>query len=154
VNGASPIRSPHRRGAEDAEFPQRELTEKIIAAAIEVHRVLGPGLLEAVYQRALERELCDAGLAVRAQADVPVNYKGHALESVLRLDLLVDNAVIVEIKSVAQLDDLHRAQLLTYLRLAELQVGLLINFNVVMLRDGIKRVINTLRVSASSAPLR
>ena len=146
--------SLHRRGAEDAEFPQRELTEAIIGAAIEVHRVLGPGLLESAYQRALQHEFGLRKLPVLAQAAVPVAYKGVNLDSDLRLDLLVAKLVIVEVKAVAALEEIHRAQLLTYLRLTGLQAGLIINFNVPTLREGIRRVVNSLRVSASSAPPR
>jgi GxxExxY protein len=147
----------HRRGAEDAEdaeFPQRDLTDSIIGAAIEVHRVLGPGLLESVYERALTAELRSCSLSVLSQVLVPVMYKGESLDSDLRLDLLVQKSVIVEVKSVNALDELHRAQLLTYLRLTGLQAGLIINFNVPVLRKGIRRVANSLRPSAPSASLR
>jgi GxxExxY protein len=146
--------SLHRRGAEDAEFPQRELTESILAAAFEVHTQLGAGLLESVYQRAPSHELGLRGMAFLQQAQLPVRYKGVALEAPLRLDLLVEQQVIVEVKSVVQLDELHHAQMLTYLRLAGLNTGLLIKFNVPSLRHGIRRVVNTLRTSAPSAPLR
>jgi GxxExxY protein len=144
----------HRRDAEDAEFPQRELTEKIIGAAIEVHRSLGPGLLESVYQRALQHELALRDVEFRAQISVALRYKGASLEPPLRLDLLVAGKVIVEVKSVTVLEEIHRAQLLTYLRLADVEIGLIINFNVPVLRQGIKRVINPPRPSAFSAPLR
>ncbi|HMO47688.1 MAG TPA: GxxExxY protein [Rubrivivax sp.] len=146
--------SLHCRDAEDAEFPQRETTEAIIGAAIEVHRLLGPGLLESVYLRALQHELALRNLAVLAQVVVPVVYKGVALEADLRLDLLVAKVVIVEVKSVVAIEEVHRAQLLTYLRLTGLQAGLIINFNATTLRQGIRRVANSLRPSASSAPLR
>jgi GxxExxY protein len=153
---SSPVRGAtvHRRGAEDAEFPQRGLTESIIGAAIEVHKELGPGLLEAVYERALAVELRGRGLSVLTQVLVPLKYKGESLETDLRLDLLVQRAVIVEVKSVIAFDDVHRAQLLTYLRLTGLQAGLLINFNVPVLRKGVRRGANSLRPSAPSAPLR
>ena len=146
--------SLHRRDAENAEFPQRKVTEAIIGAAIEVHRLLGPGMLESIYQRALQHELALRKLPVMAQVAVPVVYKGVALHADLRLDLLVARTVIVEVKAVAVIEDIHRAQLLTYLRLADLQAGLIINFNVAALRDGIRRVANSLRSSAPSAPLR
>ena len=146
--------SLHRRGTEDAEFPQRELTERILAAAFGVLTYLGAGLLESVYQRALAHELSLRRIVFGQQALLPVLYKGVSLEAPLRLDLLVEKQVIVEVKSVAQLDELHHAQLLTYLRLAGLSAGLLINFNVPSLRNGIRRVVNTLRTSAPSAPLR
>jgi GxxExxY protein len=144
----------HRRGAEDAENPQRDITEKVISAAIEVHRLLGPGLLESVYQQAMQYELGQQGLAFEAQIQVPVMYKGQNLATPLRLDLLVAEVVIVEIKAVKVLEDIHTAQLLTYLKLTGLASGLLLNFNHPTLKQGIKRVSNTLRPSASSAPLR
>jgi GxxExxY protein len=144
----------HRRGAENAEFPQSEITDVVISSAIEVHRALGPGLLESVYQRALEHELALRGVRVLAQHLVPVVYKGVALGEALRLDLLVAERVVVEVKAVSQVDEIHRAQLLTYLRLTALEVGLLINFNVPLLKQGVLRVVNSLRSSATSAPLR
>ena len=146
--------SLHRRDAENAEFPQRETTEAIIGAAIEVHRVLGPGLLESVYQRALKHELALRQIAVETQVMVPVAYKGVALDADLRLDLLVARAVVVEVKTVTAIEEIHRAQLLTYLRLTGLHAGLIINFNVATLRAGIRRVANSLRPSAFSAPPR
>ena len=141
----------HRRGAEDAEFAEKELTDSILAAAIEVHRWLGPGLLESIYQVSLQHELSLRGVPFRSQVVVPLNYKGRALAGSLRIDLLVDDAVIVEIKAVNALDDIHRAQLLSYLRLLGRQTGLLINFNVPLLKHGIKRVVNSSYPSASSA---
>ena len=144
----------HRRGAENAEAPQREVTEKIIGAAIEVHRLLGPGLLESVYQQAMQAELALRGILFEAQKSIPVIYKGLELTAPFRLDLLVECAVIVEIKSVQALEPVHTAQLLTYLHLTELQSGLLLNFNHATLKQGIQRVSNSLRPSAFSAPLR
>ena len=116
------------------------LTEKIIGCAIEVHRELGPGLLEAAYEAALCIELADAGLKCDRQVCVPVVYKGREIGE-YRLDLLVENAVIVEIKSVERQDPVHEAQLLTYLRVTGRRVGLLINFNTRMLKNGIRRLI-------------
>ena len=144
----------HRRAAEGAEFAEKELTEAILAAAIELHRWMGPGLLESVYQRAMQHELGLRGLSFDAQVLAPVVYKGLALSGALRLDLIVAERVVVEIKSVATLEDIHRAQLLSYQRLLDLRTGLLINFNVPLLKQGIKRVANSLRPSAPSAPLR
>ena len=144
----------HRGVAEGAEFAEKDLTDAILAAAIEVHRLLGPGLLESVYQNALQHELRLRALAFAAQVLVPLSYKGQRLDGALRLDLIVADTVIVEIKSVSALEDVHRAQLLSYLRLLGLQTGLLINFNVPLLKQGIKRVVNSLRSSASSATLR
>jgi GxxExxY protein len=144
----------HRRGTEDAEVAQRELTKAIIGGAMAVHSELGVGLLEAVYQEALAHELRLRGLSLQPQSSVPIIYKGHQLSSPLRVDLMIDNSVIVEVKSVASLAPIHTAQLLTYLRLTGMQIGLLINFNEVHLRHGIKRIVNSLRTSASSVPLR
>ncbi len=144
----------HRRGAEDAEFPQRELTDVILAAAIEVHTVLGPGMLESIYQGALRQELALRGVPFKAQVAIPVIYKGTALQTALRLDLIVDHRVIVEVKALTAIEEVHRAQLLSYLRATGLAAGLLINFNVPLLKSGIKRVVNSLRSSAPSAPLR
>jgi GxxExxY protein len=144
----------HRRGAEDAEAPQRGLTQRIIAAAIEVHRELGPGLLESVYQDAMCAELESQSIRFECQRAVPVTYKGRQLAHGLRLDLVVEDAVIVEIKSVQGLTPIDHAQLLTYLRLTDLPVGLLLNFNQTTLVKGVKRISNSLRSSAPSAPLR
>jgi GxxExxY protein len=144
----------HRRDAEDAEFPQREVTEKVIAVALEVHSLLGPGLLESVYHHAMAREPELRSIAFESQVAVPIRYKDRSMEPPLRLDLIVAGSVIVEIKSVSALEEIHRAQLLTYLRLSGLEAGLLINFNTPSLRQGLKRVVNSLRTSASSAPLR
>lgn len=115
-------------------------TERIVTAAIEVHRHLGPGLLEAVYEEALCVELRDSGLAVRRQVGVPLYYKGH-LVSEHRPDLIVDDVVIVEIKSVERLHPIHTAQMLTYLRVTGKRVGLLLNFNSVVMRQGIRRLV-------------
>jgi GxxExxY protein len=119
-----------------------ELSHEVIGAAIEVHRVLGPGLLESVYSVALCRELWVRGISTERQVPIPVRYKGADLGCQLRLDLLVERKVIVEAKTVAKLISSHRTQLLTYLRLTNLWLGLLINFNVDVLRDGIRRVLN------------
>ena len=118
------------------------LTEEVIGAAIEVHRTLGPGLLESVYEDCLAFELGQRGVTVERQRDIAVNYKGHRLAASLRLDLLVEGAVVVEVKSVESLSPVHQAQLLTYLRLSKTRIGLLINFNVPVLKDGIKRMAN------------
>jgi GxxExxY protein len=144
----------HRRGAELTEFAQSELSGRILGAAFEVHTQLGPGLLESAFQRALAHELRLQSIPFASQVNVPLHYKGQTLDAPLRLDLLVDGQIVVEVKSVTALEDIHRAQLLTYLRLSGLQAGLLINFNVPSLTLGIKRVINTLRTSANSVPLR
>jgi GxxExxY protein len=117
-----------------------DLSERVIAAAIAVHSALGPGLLESIYERALYIELQSIGVPVRAQIELPVSYKGHNLGMGLRLDLLVDDRLIAEIKSVARLDDVHLRQVITYLKLARLKTGLFINFNVKRLTEGIRRV--------------
>ena len=114
-------------------------TSPIIGAAIEVHRQLGPGLLESVYEECLCHELHVRGLEFRRQVDLPVIYKGLKLACGYKLDLIVQNEVVLELKSVDKLHPIHEAQLLTYLRLAEKRVGLLINFNVPQLTQGIIR---------------
>ncbi|MEN6428772.1 MAG: GxxExxY protein [Phycisphaerales bacterium] len=116
-----------------------EITERIIGAAIEVHRALGPGLLESAYEECLCHDLQLAGLSFERQRPLPVEYKGIRLECGYRLDLLVENAVVVEIKAISAIEPIHEAQLLTYLRLGGWRVGLLINFNVPVLRNGIRR---------------
>ena len=121
---------------------ENELSKKIIGAAIEVHKQLGPGLLESNYEVCLAYELKQHGLNVVTQVALPVVYKGVKLEAGYRIDALVENRVIVEIKVVDALADIHTAQLLTYLKLKEIKLGLLINFNSVKLIDGVKRVIN------------
>ncbi len=118
-----------------------ELSRRIIGAAIEVHSTLGPGLLELIYEEALCVELAAAGIRYERQAEVVIDYKGHPLRG-QRLDLLVDRAIVAELKSVAMIQDVHKAQLLSYLRAARLPLGLLINFNAGRLKDGIRRVIN------------
>ncbi|HEY7780936.1 MAG TPA: GxxExxY protein [Ktedonobacterales bacterium] len=118
------------------------VTEQIIARAIKVHSALGPGLLESAYEACLAYELADAGLAVESQVSLPVTYREVELDCGYRLDLLVEHAVIVELKAVQSLDDVHLAQLLTDLKLLGRKVGLLIDFNVRVLRGGIRRVVN------------
>lgn len=118
------------------------LSSKIIAAAIEVHRELGPGLLESIYERCLVQELIDRGLTVEQQVAVPVHYKGKSLGTMMRLDLRVNNLIIVEVKAVEAFSDAHIAQLLTYLKLTDCRLGLLINFNEALLKQGIRRVAN------------
>lgn len=116
-----------------------ELTRKIIGAAIEVHKQLGPGLLESVYQACLARELDLTGLHFEQQKDLPVEYKGVRLESGLRLDFIVEDKVVIEIKSIDALHPIHEAQMLTYLKITGCKVGLLINFNTTLLTKGIIR---------------
>ena len=117
-----------------------DVTEGVIGAAIEVHRALGPGLLESAYEECLCHELKLRGVPFERQRPVPVRYKGLQLDSGYRLDLLV-SSVVVEVKSVDALLPIHEAQLLTYLKLGEWNVGLLINFNVALLKNGIRRLV-------------
>ena len=118
-----------------------QITEKIIGSAIEVHRQLGPGLLEGVYRACMVLEMRTCGLSFESEKIVPIVYKGKQLEYSYRMDFIVQNSVIVELKSVASLLPVHEAQILTYLKLTGCKVGLLINFNVPILRNGIKRLI-------------
>ena len=119
----------------------KELSEQIIGAAIEVHRHLGPGLLESAYHRCLVHELGLRGLSVQTEVSLGIDYKGIKLASGYRLDIVVENKIIVEVKAVDALAPIHQAQLLTYLRLGGYQLGLLVNFNVPVLREGIKRLV-------------
>ena len=116
-----------------------DLTDKIIKAAIEVHRNLGPGLLESAYEECFMYELVNMDLLVKQQVPIPIKYKDITLKTKYRLDLLVEDKVIVELKSVEKLAPIHEAQLITYLRLSGYRVGLLINFNEKLLKNGIKR---------------
>lgn len=118
---------------------QEELTEQIIGSAIEVHRELGPGLLESAYEECLCHELRLRKLSFRRQIDLPIGYKGIHLDCGYRLDIIVENSVLVELKSIEQILPIHHAQLLTYLRLSGRKIGLLINFNVPVLKNGIVR---------------
>ena len=120
------------------------ITGDILDASMEVHRILGPGLLESVYEKALKRELELRGYRVESQVPVDVRYKGVCIANDLRLDLIVDDCVIVELKSVEELKDVHYKQLLTYLRLLDKRVGILVNFNVSLLKDGFHRIMNGL----------
>ena len=129
-----------------------DLSGAIIAASIEVHEVLGAGLLEGMYEAALFHELGLRAIAVRRQLEVPVFYKGVSLTQALRLDLLVEDTIVVELKSVEVVLPVHKAQLLSYLRLTNRELGLLINFNTPQLKNGVHRVVNSHRKkSASSA---
>jgi GxxExxY protein len=120
-------------------YLHKDLTEKIIGAAIEVHRVLGPGLLESCYEACLAYELTRMGLSVRRQVDLPVQYKEVTVDCGFRIDLIVEDKVIVELKAVDKLIPIHEAQLMTHLRLSGRRVGLLINLNVTVLVNGVKR---------------
>lgn len=118
------------------------LTEKIIGAAMKVHSALGPGLLESAYQACLLYEISEQGLSVSSEVILPVVYEGTKIEAGYRIDLLVEEQIVVELKSVDKTLPIHEAQLLTYLKLSGCKVGLLINFNVQHLRDGITRRVN------------
>ena len=116
-----------------------QLSNKVIGCAIEVHRELGPGLLETAYEQCLAAELGRSRIPFQLQVDLPVSYKGMRLDCSYRIDLLIDQQLIIELKCVEQLLKIHEAQILTYMRLAKIRVGLLINFNVPVLKKGIKR---------------
>jgi len=119
-----------------------ELTSAIIGAAIEVHRELEPGLLESTYEACLAEELRRSGLAFEKQVALPVRYRGIEIECGCRADLVVNGKVIVELKAASSIDPVHEAQLLSYLKLSGCRAGLLINFNVEVLKDGIRRIVN------------
>ena len=121
-----------------------QLSSQIIKAAIAVHKELGPGLLESVYQSCMVIELSNMGIKVQSEVSLPIFYREQIVhEEGFRLDLLVENTIIVELKSVEKIQDVHKKQLLTYLRLANKPLGLLMNFNETLLKDGITRIINT-----------
>lgn len=119
---------------------ENALATRIIGCAIEVHREMGPGLLESIYEQCLVHELASDGLSVLQQVPLPVMYKGIGMKNDLRLDIWVEQRVIVEVKAIEHLTDVHLAQLITYLRITDNKLGLLINFNVKLLKQGIKRV--------------
>jgi len=121
-----------------------EISGKIIGAAIEVHKVLGPGLLESAYEACLCEELMARQIPFVRQKELPVSYKGKQLDCGYRLDLVIAGLVVVELKSIESLQPIHEAQLLTYLKLGGWKLGLLINFNVHLLKNGIKRIANNL----------
>ena len=126
----------------DTKLHSIAVSNRVIGAAIEVHRLLGPGLLEVVYETALCKELSLRGIDYERQVSLPVSYKGQMLDCHVKLDLVVERIVIVEVKAVEKLIAVNWAQLLTYLRLQNLWLGLLINFNVEVLRDGLRRMLN------------
>ena len=123
---------------------ENEIAAVIVDAAFKIHKTLGPGLLESVYQATLEYELQKRGLRVVREVGLPVYYESIKLELGFRVDLIADDKIIIEIKSVDALASVHKKQLLTYLRLMDLRLGLLINFNVELIKDGIQRVVNRL----------
>jgi iron complex transport system substrate-binding protein len=127
------------------------ITGQIIDASVRLHMDLGPGLLESVYQRLLAQELLNRGLSVERQKPIRLEYKGVRFDEGFRVDLLVNGMVVVELKSIEKIADVHLKQILTYIRLLNLPVGLLLNFGAPLMRDGIHRVVNNFR---PSAPLR
>lgn len=133
--------SLHHKDAETPTPSLNDLSHRAIGLCIEAHRELGPGLLESAYEEALAYELSHSGMACERQRAVPLHYKGRELSCDYRLDFVVEGQLILELKAVSELQPIHRAQLLTYLRLERLPLGLLINFNVPVLKDGVRRVI-------------
>jgi GxxExxY protein len=123
------------------ELLYKDLTGKIVDCAVKVHKQLGPGLLESAYEECLYQELIDCGISSIKQVPMPLVYKGRKLELGYRLDLLVEDKVIIEVKSIECLNPVHTAQLMTYLKLSGCKIGLLINFNVAFLKEGIRRII-------------
>ena len=123
---------------------ENDIGRRILGCAVTVHQALGPGLLESVYETCLAHELAKAGLAFDRQRSLPVRYDGLVIDPGYRLDLLVESLVVVEIKSVDQVNDVHRAQLLSYLKLGDYKLGYVLNFNVARMRDGIVRMANGL----------
>ena len=123
----------------EQDYPEKELTHEIIGAAIEVHRILGPGLLESVYEKCLAKELSSRNIVFEMEKPLPVEYKGTVIDCGYRIDFLVENRVVVELKAIEKIDPVHEAQLMTYLRLTGCKIGLIINFNVPILIKGIKR---------------
>ncbi|KJF44207.1 GxxExxY protein [Draconibacterium sediminis] len=121
---------------------ENEISKTIIGCAIDVHKQLGPGLLESAYQECLFYELQQKGLNVKKEVPMPIVYKEVKLNHGYRIDLLVENKVVIELKTVEELNDVHTAQVLTYLKLGHYRLGLLLNFNVSILKNGIKRIIN------------
>lgn len=133
---------------------ENEIAKEIVDAAYKIHTTLGPGLLESVYEAVMSAELMKRGLQVQRQQAIPVVYENVHLDVGFRADLIIDGKVIVEIKSVETIAPVHKKQLLTYLRLADKQLGLLINFDTELIRDGISRVVNGLHEKNSLTPRR
>jgi GxxExxY protein len=132
----------YHKGAKDTKDSVGDGTFEIVGAAIEVHRQLGPGLLESAYEICLSRELSLRGVPFQRQVSLPVEYRGLQLDCGYRLDLVVNQSIIVEIKALAKVLPIHRAQVFTYLKLTKYRLGLLINFNVEVLRSGLYRIVN------------
>jgi GxxExxY protein len=131
-----------KKGGEDMDIEQ--VGRQIVDASLKVHRALGPGLLESAYQACLTYELRKRGFKVDLQVDQPIKYEGLQIDAAYRLDMVVENSIIIENKSIEQLLPVHQAQLLTYLRLRDFRLGYLINWNVRLIKDGIHRMVNKL----------
>ena len=129
-----------------------KLSSKIIGAAIEVHKILGPGLLESAYEECLCKELSLRGISYERQKPLPLEYKGEKLDCGYRLDVVVENNIILELKACEKIEPIFRAQLLTYLKLSKLSLGLLLNFNVPLMRDGIVRIVNHFNENFENSP--
>jgi GxxExxY protein len=129
-----------------------DVSERVLGACIEVHRCLGPGLLESVYEACVCREMVVRGIAFERQRALPIEYKGVQLECGYRMDLVIERQLLVELKCVAELTPIHEAQVLTYLKLASLRVGLLVNFNSLSLRHGVRRLVRSSPVDSSPLP--
>lgn len=136
-----PIKPQRHRGSEKPVFYDEELTRRIIACAIEVHRHLGPGLLESAYEQCLCHELSTHGITFERQKSLPLEYKGIKLDCGYRMDMVVENKVVLELKCVEKVVAVHEAQMLTYLRLSKIKTGLILNFYTGVLKDGIKRLV-------------
>lgn len=132
------------------EMSENEIGKQIVDAAVKIHRALGPGLLESVYEVVLAHELTKRGLRVQRQLAIPIVYEGIRFDEAFRADLVVNEKVIVEIKSVENLSNAHRKQVLTYLRLTELKLGFLLNFAEALMKDGLERIVNQLEEPAFS----
>ena len=132
----------HHKGTKDTKAESNRLSHQILGAALEVHQTIGPGLLESAYEECLAYELSQRRLAFKRQLGLPLRYKAVSLNCGYRLDFLVEGLVVVELKAVDQLLPIHEAQVLTYLRMSSLWLGLLLNFNVRMFRGGIQRLVN------------
>lgn len=123
---------------------ENELVKAVVDAALKIHKALGPGLLESVYQSVLAHELRSRGLQVEAEVSIPIVYESVKLETAFRADLIIDGCLLVELKSIEQITPVHKKQILTYLRLTEIKLGLLINFNEELIKNGTHRVVNGL----------
>ena len=132
----------NHEGTKNTKEESNRISAVVVDSALEVHKQLGPGLLESVYEQALAQEFTLRGVAYEQQFSLPVYYKGKLLETHFRIDFLVENLVILELKAVRKMDPIYDAQLLTYLKISGLWLGILLNFNVYQLREGIKRVVN------------